>query len=247
MLLHWLIDLRRQLWDLFRRRPQIRRMKANEVWQHTMLVITFIVLVVSGFALRFDQGFISKFFFGWERGFEIRGIIHRVAAVLFLITVIWHVLYLLSRRGREFLRDMIPGPDDFRFFVQKMGYDLGLVKKSPPFGRFSYVEKAEYWALVWGTAVMAITGLMLWFDNTVIGFLPKGFLDIALVVHYWEAWLATLAIIVWHLYSTVFSPGVYPMNPAWITGRMPESMYAHEHPAHLEEAREETAQALRRH
>ncbi len=69
---------------------------------------------------------------------------------------------------------------------------------------------------------MAITGLMLWFDNTVIGFLPKGFLDIALVVHYWEAWLATLAIIVWHLYSTVFSPGVYPMNPAWITGRMPE-------------------------
>ena len=67
---------------------------------------------------------------------------------------------------------------------------------------------------------------------------PKGVLDVALVVHFWEAWLATLAVAVWHLYSTVFHPNVYPMNPSWLTGRMPEEMYRHEHPEHLEEARQ---------
>jgi len=91
---------------------------------------------------------------------------------------------------------------------------------------------------------MIVTGLMLWFDNWFIQLLPKGFLDVALVVHYYEAWLATLAIAVWHLYSTVFSPHVYPMNPSWLTGYMPESMYRHEHPRHVEEAREETAAML---
>ena len=93
---------------------------------------------------------------------------------------------------------------------------------------------------------MVITGLLLWFDNWFIHFLPKGALDIALVVHYWEAWLATLAIVVWHMYSTVFSPHVYPMNPSWLTGTMPEEMYRHEHPGHLEQARRDTAEMLRK-
>jgi hypothetical protein len=88
---------------------------------------------------------------------------------------------------------------------------------------------------------------MLWFDNWFIQFLPKGALDVALVVHYWEAWLATLAIIVWHLYSTVFNPHVYPMNPSWITGTMPEDMYRHEHPGHLEEAKRDTEAMIREH
>jgi hypothetical protein len=71
-------------------------------------------------------------------------------------------------------------------------------------------------------------------------------LDVSLVIHYWEAWLATLAIIVWHFYSTIFSPHVYPMNPSWLTGSMPEPMYAHEHPDHLETARRETEEQVRK-
>jgi cytochrome b subunit of formate dehydrogenase len=246
MALHWLIDLRRHFQELFRQRPQIRRMRMDEVWQHMLLALSFLVLVVSGFALRFDQGFMARFFFGWEHGFEIRGVIHRTAAVCFLLTVVWHVLYLTTRRGRQFLADMMPVREDFSFFIQRLLYNMGLRRYSPSFTRFSYVEKAEYWALVWGTAIMALTGFMLWFDNFFIQLLPKGFLDVALVVHYWEAWLATLAIIVWHLYSVVFMPGVYPMNPSWLTGTMPEAMYAHEHPAHLEEARKDTKRMIRR-
>jgi cytochrome b subunit of formate dehydrogenase len=127
-----------------------------------------------------------------------------------------------------------------------MLHNLGLRRQIEALQRFNYVEKAEYWALVWGTAVMIVTGLMLWFDNWFIQFLPKGVLDVALVIHFWEAWLASLAILVWHLYSVIFHPHVYPMNPSWITGHMPDEMYELEHPGHLEEARLETEEALKR-
>ncbi len=94
------------------------------------------------------------------------------------------------------------------------------------------MEKCEYWALVWGAVIMSATGVLLWFDDYFVESwrLPKGVLDVMLVIHYYEAWLATLAIFVWHGYSVILSPHVYPMNPAWLGGRMPKDMYVHEHP-----------------
>jgi len=247
MVLHWLIDLARQLKTLFARRPQVRRMRTSEVWQHAFLMVTFVTLVVSGFALRFGESGLTQLFFGWEGGFELRGVVHRVAAVLFILTVIWHSVFLLtSSRGRHFLKDMWPDRRDFTQFWQRILYNLGRRLEPPAFGRFSYVEKAEYWALIWGSAIMIVTGLLLWFDNSVVQFLPKGFLDVALVIHYYEAWLATLAILIWHLYSTVFSPQVYPMNPSWLTGMMPEKMYRHEHPEHFEQAKKETEEQIKK-
>ena len=79
---------------------------------------------------------------------------------------------------------------------------------------------------------MMITGVCLWFDNYFVEHwaLPKGVLDVMLVIHYYEAWLATLSILIWQLYSTVFNPAVYPMNPSWISGTMPLEQYRHEHP-----------------
>jgi len=246
MILHWVIDLWRHLRDVMAKRPQVRRMRMDEVWQHTFLMVSFIALVVSGFSLRYDQGFMARSFFGWGGGFELRGQIHRVAAVFFIITVIWHAAFLTTARGRKFVMDMMPIKRDFEFFGHRILHNLGLRPRWECIQRFNYVEKAEYWALAWGTAVMIVTGLMLWFDNWFIGFLPKGFLDVALVIHFWEAWLASLAILVWHMYSVVFHPHVYPMNPSWLTGTMPEEMYEHEHPGHLEEARRETEEALER-
>jgi cytochrome b subunit of formate dehydrogenase len=110
-----------------------------------------------------------------------------------------------------------------------MRFNLGRSERKPAFGRFGYVEKAEYWALIWGAVVMFGTGMLLWFDNRLVQWLPKGFLEVALVIHFYEAVLATLAIVVWHMYSTVLNPAVYPGNPSWITGTMPEDMYRHEH------------------
>jgi len=247
MVLHWVIDLIRHLIHIATKRPQVRRMRADEVAQHAFLAVSFIALVISGFALVYDQGFVARFFFGWEGGFEVRGIVHRVAAVVFMLTVAWHIAFLTSPRGRRYLMDMMPIQRDFTFFLRRILYNLGLRRERMEcVQRFNYVEKAEYWALVWGTAVMIVTGLLLWFDNWFIHYLPKGVLDVALVIHFWEAWLATLAIFIWHFYSVIFHPHVYPMNPSWITGTMPEEMYEHEHPGHLEEARRDEEEHLKR-
>jgi cytochrome b subunit of formate dehydrogenase len=229
MLLHWIIDLRKEIQEVHKG-EQVQRMTFNEVWQHAFLTISFVCLVFTGFALRFSDSSWVQFLFGWEGGFPFRGIVHRVSAVVLMMTSIWHILYLFTVRGKQFLKDMFPTLLDARQGLQLISYNIGISKTKPRFGRFSYIEKAEYWALVWGTAIMAITGLLLWFDNYVVIWVPKGFLDVMLVIHYYEAWLATLAILIWHLYSTVFNPGIYPMNPSWYTGKMPRQMYIHEHP-----------------
>ncbi|UCC80683.1 MAG: cytochrome b/b6 domain-containing protein, partial [Candidatus Zixiibacteriota bacterium] len=229
MVLHWLIDLRKELKNVMEKN-QVRRMNLNEVWQHAFLTVTFIVLVITGFSLRFSDAWWVKLLFAHEGGFPLRGIIHRVAAVLFIITALWHLFYLNSRRGRQFVKDMLPAKTDIDHLKLLVTYNLGIGKTKPMFGRFSYIEKAEYWALVWGTIIMVITGFFLWFDNYAVRLFPKGVLDVMLVIHYYEAWLATLAILIWHLYAVIFNPSSYPMNPSWLTGKMPVEMYRHEHP-----------------
>jgi len=230
MALHWLIDLRHKVSKVMKRKDRVRRMEPDEVVQHFILALSFVVLVVSGFSLRFYDAWWSKWIFGHEGGYTLRGTIHRGSGIVMLLVSLWHVFFLMTRRGRIFLKDIWPRMEDLRQFFQMSAYNLGVRKEHPQFRRFSYVEKAEYWALVWGTVVMGLTGLMLWFDNLFITWLPKGFLDVMLVIHYYEAWLAFLAILIWHMYSTVFSPTVYPMNPSWLTGFMPEDQFKAEHP-----------------
>lgn len=106
--------------------------------------------------------------------------------------------------------------------------------KKPLFERFGYIEKAEYWALVWGVIVMAVTGFIMWFDNYFMGQLTKLGWDISRTIHFYEACLATLAILAWHFYFVLFNPDIYPMSTAWLTGKISEEEMADEHPLELE-------------
>ncbi len=229
MVAHWLVDLSKRI-RVLNRGPQVRRMRRDELVQHTLLMVTFTVLAITGFAFHYSGSWWARALFGWPGGFLFRRIVHLVAATLFILTAVWHVVYLVRPRGRAFLRDIWPRALDFRQFFHTMGYDLGLRREAPRFGRFSYIEKAEYWALVWGTVVMIVTGLALWFGAATERMLQVGGLGVMLVVHFYEAILAGLAIFVWHFYSTIFNPPVYPNNPSWYTGRMPLRMYREEHP-----------------
>jgi len=78
------------------------------------------------------------------------------------------------------------------------------------------------------------TGLILWFDNTFMGLLTKLGWDVSRTIHFYEAWLAFLAILVWHIYFVIFNPDIYPMNLAWIKGTITEAEMADEHPLELE-------------
>lgn len=229
MAVHWLIDLTKRI-RMLNRGKQVMRMRRDELWQHTFLMVTFTVLAVTGFAFHYSGAWWAKMLFGWPGGFMVRKVIHRVAAVLFVLTGFWHVFYLLRQRGRIFMKDIFPRPKDFLQFFHTMAYDLGLRKEPPRFGRFSYIEKAEYWALVWGTVVMTLTGFFLWFGQITEEMLHIGAIGVMLVVHFYEAVLATLAIFIWHFYSTIFNPPIYPNNPSWYTGKMPIHMYREEHP-----------------
>lgn len=246
MVVHWLIDLLKQI-RLLNRREQLVRMQRDELWQHTLLMLSFTVLAVTGFAFQYSGSFWARFLFGWNGGFALRHTVHRVAAVVLIGTAVWHVAYLTRSRGRQFLRDIFPRSADFRQFWQKIAFNLGRREEEPRFGRFSYVEKAEYWALVWGTFAMTLTGLALWFGNVTEQLFQVQALGVMLVVHYYEAILAGLAILVWHLYSTIFSPAVYPNNPSWYTGKMPADVYRREHPVdpifETEKVAESAAQA----
>jgi cytochrome b subunit of formate dehydrogenase len=149
----------------------------------------------------------------------MRSLIHRVAAAVFMAVTLTHFLSLIvSRKLRRHWKEMLPNANDPREALSNFAYCLGMGANPPGRSSHSYVEKAEYWAVVWGAVVMIATGLMLWANNIAMRLLPKSWLDMATSVHFYEAVLATLAIVVWHFYSVIFDPEVYPLNTAFLTG-----------------------------
>ena len=222
------------------------RMTVNERLQHGLLALSFIVLVVTGFMLRFPEAWWVVALRGLSDSFfELRGLVHRIAGVVMIVAGVWHGIYVVAcARGRELVRDLWPRWKDLGEMWGVLRFNLGLSKNKPRFGRFSYMEKAEYWALMWGAILMTVTGALLWADELTMGAMGKLGFDIARVVHYYEAILATLSIIVWHFYFVIFNPEVYPMNLSWLTGRLSEEEMAEEHPLELERIhREEAARA----
>ncbi len=223
MIIHNTLDLVRKsrakgALPVARIHPEIH-MSLQERLQHGVMVVAFLVLGYSGFALKYpDAWWAFPFqFMGGEAG---RRIFHRIAAIFFAVVCVWHLFWLLfCREGRVLLKDMLFRASDFSDIGRSVAFYLHWRKDRPALPRYSYIEKAEYWALVWGTAVMLLTGALLLFHNLTLRHYPLWVLETARVIHYMEAVLACLAIIVWHFYWVIYDPDVYPMNTAWITGK----------------------------
>ena len=207
--------------------PKMTRMSVNQRWQHLILLSSFIILVITGFALKFPNSWLADVLAMSEK---LRSITHRVAGVVLIAAGLYHIFYLaMTREGRRLICDFAPRPKDVFDAWATMRYYMGLGGEKPKFARFNYAEKAEYWALVWGTALMAITGVMMWANVSTGNLLARWWVDVATAIHFYEAILATLAIIVWHFYQVFLDPDVYPMNWAWWDGKMPVEHYRHEH------------------
>jgi thiosulfate reductase cytochrome b subunit len=184
------------------------------------MMVLFILLAYTGFVHRYPDAFWSWPFRVLPRGNAIRGQIHHVCGWIMLALLVVHAVGMLgTRAGRTALKDLMPRRSDFRDLWARLLANLGRREAPADHPRFDYVEKSEYWALIWGSAVMALTGIMMIFTEAVLRLLPKYWLDVAQVVHFYEALLATLAILVWHLYAVVFDPSFYPMNTAWLAGK----------------------------
>ncbi len=195
------------------------RMHRFERIEHMLLIVSFAVLAWSGFALRYPDAWWAGPLDRWESVFPLRGTVHRVAAVIILIVAFMHAGSLVVDHNlRRHWKTLWPRRKDVPEAVLNTAYNLGLRKRKPVISSHSYIEKIEYWAVVWGTAVMALTGFFLWLNRYTLAWFPKLWLDVATSIHLYEAILATLAILVWHFYMVIFDPEVYPMDPAWIHG-----------------------------
>jgi len=233
MILHNLLDFLRKL---IHPRPhqtsgaKVTRMNRNFRIAHWGVILSFPTLVITGFTLKFPDAWWSRLIFGANH-FGLRGAIHRGAAVILVASTLYHMIHLaLNKRDRVFLWAMIPQIKDARDIVQVFAYNLGLTKVEPKFAKFNYAEKLEYLAFMWGTLVMAVSGFLLWFNNFALTHFPKWVSDVATAVHYYEAILATFAILIWHSYMVMFDPLVYPMDTAWIDGKVPADHYRHSRP-----------------
>jgi cytochrome b subunit of formate dehydrogenase len=223
MLLYVMLDF---LAKLLRREPRIHtgdefvRMNLHFRIEHWLVMASFPALVVTGFALKYPEAWWARPMLQWEKYFAFRGTVHRVAAVVMVASMVYHIAHLIaSRRDRIVARQMMPVLKDATDAFGMIRHNLGLGGPRPRFGMFSFAEKAEYLAFVWGSVVMAGSGGVLWFNNWALQNFPKWVSDAATALHFYEAVLATLAILIWHMYMVVFDPEVYPMDRAWLTGK----------------------------
>ncbi len=206
----------------------VERMGLSHRLQHAVLALSFITLAVSGFALKFPDSGLAHLLGSSE---PVRRWIHRGAGIALLLAGLYHLIHILiTPAGRQLVRDLLPVKKDLADLRCSVRYLAGLSKEKPKIGRFGYTEKMEYWAVLWGTIIMGATGLMIWFKLDVTRFLPRWIVDVALTIHYYEAVLACLAIVVWHFYHVIFDPDIYPLNTACWNGRVSEEWQAHEHP-----------------
>ncbi len=236
MLLHNLLDL---FSKLIRRKPRhesgevVLRMNLQFRIAHWGIMASFPTLVVTGFALKYPDAWWSRPLLMWESNAGVRGGLHRTAAIVMLAATLFHIIHLIRKqKDRRFLFAMLPTVKDATDMLHVFRYNLGFTDDEPKFAKFNYAEKMEYWAFMWGTAVMGISGFLLWFNNFTLRHFPKWVTDAATAVHWYEALLATFSILIWHFYLVIFDPMVYPMDTAWVNGKISADHYRHTRPAY---------------
>ena len=237
------------------------RMNLAERIQHFLLIITFLTLIVTGLPLMFYEMKLFKWIFAGGDLFYIRGILHRAAAVVMILNLVWHLIYTAStKRGRNNFKEMIPKFKDIRDAFEIFWHNLGLTrwlqrkgifskffekhpfwlfKKHPRFGRYNFIEKFEYWAVGWGSFVMIVTGFFMWQVELSLRLFPLWVHDIFIILHGYEAMLAFLAVIIWHMYNVHLNPEVFPMSKVWLNGKIDGHELRTLHPLEYEQILEE--------
>ncbi len=212
------------------------RLSLNLRLQHFVMLTSVLTLILTGLPLKFHDASLSHLIIGWLGGINNSALIHRIAATGLIGVGVYHLFYtFLSRDGRRDFKLLLPQKQDLLDYFQQIKYYLGKTDEKARFGRFSYIEKFDYWAVYWGMVIMISSGSLLWFEGIALRVLPKFALDIAKEAHSDEALLATLAIIIWHFYNVHLNPHKFPMSKTWITGKISRSEMIEEHALEYEE------------
>jgi len=196
---------------------------------HICMIVSFMSLALTGLTLKFSYTKWAAVLSHLLGGFESAGYIHRSAAVVMFGVFFTHLVDLYQLKKREYgsWRALLLGPSsmlptrrDFAEFVATLKWFVGQGER-PAYGRWTYWEKFDYFAVFWGIAVIGSTGLTLWFPVFFTRFLPGRFLNVATIIHSDEALLATGFIFTVHFFNTHLRPEKFPMDITVFTGRMP--------------------------
>lgn len=199
--------------------------------EHAVLLVSFATLAVTGLAQKYSSSPYSMFLFSIMGGVEISRLVHRSASIVLMFESIYHTISVLYKV--YVLRvplSMLPYVDDLKHLLQDVLYYLGIRQKKANYGRYSYPEKAEYLAVVWGTLIMAVTGFMMWNPIASARWFPGELIPAAKAAHGGEAVLAILAIIIWHFYHV----HLRHFNLSMFTGKLSRKEMESEHPAELQ-------------
>lgn len=214
----------------------IERLSRSQRFQHFLLLVSFIILIITGLALKFHETWFGKFIITIEGGVIARGIFHRFAAVLLIFVVIYHFFYVLfTRHGHDQFLLLLPRGKDFTDALNSVLYNLGLRNEPPLLDKYAPPHKFQYWAVVAGSILMILSGFVLWFQSQAMLVLPKWVFDITKVVHSYQGVIIAIVILIWHLYIVHLSSGRFPMSRIWIDGKITLEELKKEHP--LEYAR----------
>lgn len=210
---------------------QYSRFTVPQRIEHWVLTISFTALAVTGLPQKFAGDGWAEAMIGLMGGIEMVRTIHHWAAVVMTLEAIYHVIAVAYKVFVLRVRwSMFPRLDDLIEGIDVIRYNLGLAKERPKRDRFSFEEKMEYWAVVWGTAIMALTGFIMWNPLSAARILPGDLIPGSKAAHGGEAILAVLAIIVWHFYNVHLKT----FNQAVFTGKLSEHQMREEHGLELE-------------
>jgi cytochrome b subunit of formate dehydrogenase len=203
------------------------RFRGSERIEHVVLMLSFGTLAVTGLLQSFSELAPIAWVIQLAGGVDAIRVIHRLAALVSATQSLYHVWHILEtwfvKRERG---GMWPYLRDLQNLVQMIKFNAGLTKEMPQFDRFTIEEKLEYWALLWGQVVMGATGFIMWFPLVVTTVLPGQVFPVAQALHRWEAILAALAILTWHMYHGC----IKDHNRSIFTGLMSEEEMRHMHP-----------------
>lgn len=199
--------------------------------EHAILIVSFTMLALTGLPQMYAETTIGQNLIGLMGGIEFVRVIHRWMAFILVVGSVYH---LFTSSYRFFVKQermaMMPNLKDGQDLVQWLLYNLGRKDAPPKMAKFNFGEKFEYWALVWGTGVMILTGFMLWNPIATTNILPGQIIPAARAAHGGEALLAVLAIIIWHMYNV----HIKHFNPSMFTGNMPRHQMEEEHALEME-------------
>lgn len=215
--------------------------------QHIILFTAVILAIITGLPLKFPEARLSQIVVALLGGAEMRTLLHHIAGFTMVILGIFHVLYYviidMDRKvpfyKRPFLffykRPILFNRKDASDFYQHMRYILGLRKDLPQMGRYTWYEKFDYFAVFWGIAIMGVTGFAMLYMETALKIIPLSWLQVLWTAHSEEAMLATLFLLIIHMYHVNFNPEKFPVSLTWLYGKISRREMEKYHPLELKE------------